>query len=120
MGTWSLDKSVRFWTLDKSGELSSTLKLQLDHNIRCVAFNGRIVAVAKEEEPVMTIWDFEKKNVIANLNHHESLINSLSFNTTGEYLASCSEGGEIRVVNIQSLENRYLKGHRASVNKAIF
>lgn len=116
--TWASDKSVRVWNLGENNQLNSTLKLQLDYDISCVAFNGRVVAVAKSEEPLITLWDVTGGE-LSTLNHHEEVITSMQFHENG-LLLSTSSSGEIRVADIQTLETKYLKGHRAKVNNAKF
>jgi WD40 repeat protein/serine/threonine protein kinase len=95
--------------------------------LRCdVSSDGRLVA-ASGVSPVVRIWDFRSRTLIARLAGHETIVFALRFSPDSQFLATGDTAGTVRLWNVgtdrgdwQTNEAIVLGSHGHPINSLVF
>jgi len=106
--TASLDKSWGLHDLTTGRVIRHVQNLPCGYGCMKIHPDGLITAGGAEDKAV-NVWDLKEQKVVATLNGHENMVNTLCFSENGYYLASGSRDGQVKLwdlrkpVNIQTL-----------------
>lgn len=95
----SLDKTIKIWDV-QTGECLHNLVEHKDCIISIIFNSISKLLCSISYDLCIKIWNVETGICI-----HTSYGNSASFNSNGELLATCSECGEIKIINLKTFES---------------
>ena len=100
------DRSGQIVLLNENGG-KNILFNNMGTGINSLAFccEGKLLA-AGDEEGVIRVWDFEKRELMAELKAHKARVNDLKFSPDNKLLASASFDKTVLIWNVKSLEDQ--------------
>jgi WD40 repeat protein len=126
-----VDKVVRIWDLasgktirairgqDDDGPVGMIYAVALSPDERYIAVGGSLDTSSNAE--VIRVHDFHNGEVVALLNGHTNVVNSLAFSRDGRYIASGSSDGTVRVWDVDARKSVFsLSGHQDAVEAVAF
>jgi WD40 repeat protein len=96
----SADQTVRIWDLS-TGQMIGGLKHPA--SVTCISWspNGELLATGGGSgDHVVRVWDLTNKKVVRFFRSHVGIVRDLSWSPDGKRLASCSEDGQLRLLEI--------------------
>ncbi|MGL5083769.1 MAG: hypothetical protein ACRC8A_19985 [Microcoleaceae cyanobacterium] len=117
-----VDKSVRLWSLDTA---LSTVVVQPGYIVsgKGATFspNGNLIAsTSTVENNIISLWNPEKVTEHSELPGQTEWVNSISFSSDGQVIASGLEDGTIKLWKQNGKPIRTLRGHKAAITKVLF
>ncbi len=68
--------------------------------------DGRYLAISQWGDPEVDVrlWDFQEEQLLPPLDFHTAIVTDVAFSPDGEWLASCSQNGEVALWDVGSWE----------------
>ena len=103
--TASYEQGISLWDLDSFERIAtiedSSKKGDIDYTRRPISISPDGSILASSSHNIIMLWDLETNKIIKKLKGHSNYVNSLFFNSDGQWLTSCSWDDTVKIWNLK-------------------